>query len=86
MENEERPMRVFGILMISTNAPGQLLLQDLSITRRRSEEGDLRDACFLSPEPFSLEAGRDIPYYGVSILELSNIRSIQCTPHQEVAV
>jgi hypothetical protein len=72
--------------MISTKAPGQLLLQDISITRRRSKEGDSRDGCFLSPEPFSLEAGRDMPYYGVSILELTNIRSIQCTPQQEVAV
>jgi hypothetical protein len=86
MENEGRAMRVFGILMISTNAPGQLLLQDLSIIRRRSKKGDLRDVGFLSSEPFSLEAGRDMPYYGVSILELINIRSIQCTPHQEVAV
>jgi hypothetical protein len=86
MENEERAVWVFGILMISTNAPGQLLLQDLSITRRRSKEGDLRDAGFLSSEPFSLEVGRDMPYYGVSILELTNIRSIQYTPHQEVAV
>jgi len=86
MQNKERLMRVFGILMISTNAPGQLLLQDISITRRRSKEGDLRDVGFLSPELFSLEVGRDMPYYGVSILELTNIRSIQCTPHQEVAV
>jgi hypothetical protein len=76
----------FEVLMVSTNTPGQLLLQDFSITRRRSKEGDLRKVSFLSLEPFSLEAIRGMPYHSVSILEVTSKRSIRSIPRQEVPV
>jgi hypothetical protein len=83
---KEISMRAFGLMIVSTNPPRQLLLQDLSIIRRRSKNGDSTGRGFLSFGLFSLEAGRGMPYYGDSILELTNTRAIRSTPHQEVAV
>jgi hypothetical protein len=72
--------------MVSTNTQGLLLLQNFSITRIRSKEGDLKGAGFLSRESFSLEALGGMPYYDFSVLELTSIGSIRSAPHQEVAV
>jgi hypothetical protein len=71
--------------MVSTNTQGQLLQQSLSIIRRRSKEEDMSEGGFLNHGVFSLEALDGMPYYGVSILEPVNRRSIRSTPHQEVA-
>jgi hypothetical protein len=72
--------------MVSTNTQGLLLLQNLSIIRRRSKEGDFKGVGFLSLGLFFLEAVQSMPYYDFSILEQASIRVIRTTPHQEVAV